>query len=243
MRRLEVLLTVFTLAGLAPLSLASDHCVQVPQDTDSPAVQACETTLTYEYDIVGQRYIYDKASYQTALRVALRAWLEGTRLENEPGIVELWLAVPEANPQATQMRAFVRTRLANFVAYLSLHPQAGDDSEEGWHVTNATVGILDKDAYPETFGYRAGGILVKATAAASPAEIEEFMARHGATMPELFTPRWWSFIVDPFNERRAIAKAVADPMQPVLIERLAENSISEWIATRQKAFTFSLQAP
>lgn len=234
MRLFLPLMLLFS-AGYA--NAADGACVSVPRTAKDPVVKACETFTSYTFHITGSTWTYGRSEYRSAFSRLLREWLDqqGVTWANQRATVDFWLAVPEANPEATQARAAVRIGDQRFVAYLSIHP---DD----WQTDDLSVGILPPgEAYPNSFGYRAGSLLVKKEDGVDEESLHVLMEAHSAVRPQFFSPGWFDYSVPSFNEQAVNDAVLEDPATKLSIARTNFNYMLEWIALRERVFTFSLQ--
>jgi hypothetical protein len=209
----------------------AQSCLYIPS-AESPAVSACDVGENYTFDITGSTYAYAKDAYQARLNGMLADWLAAEGLEAPDGaVVELWLAVPEANPSAAQARAVLRSPSLNLVWFLSVHP-------DEWTLAGRDIGILAGGAYPQSFGHRPGQLLVKAKGGSEAARAA-LLAAYGATTPEAYVSGWSIYHTQAAAELVVADSVLADPRSATLIERIDPNSVVEWIAMRQLAFTFA----
>lgn len=233
MRLLMTMMLLFTAAYPAG---AEGACVSVPRGAQDPAVKACESYTSYAFTITGSTYTYSRSEYRTAFSELLRSWLaqQDVTWATLPASVDFWLAVPEANPEATQARAVVRIGDQRFVLFLSVHPQ-------DWQADELSVGVLPKgESYPETYGYRVGSLLVKKQDERSDESLHQYMETKGAGWPQFFSPGWFDYAVPAFQEQQVNDAVLQDQEAAAFVARTNLNYILEWIALRERVFTFSL---
>lgn len=218
---------------------AAASCISVPKSAKDSPVKACESISQYRFDIVDNTFIYDKSNYRQALADLLRGWLKDRDVtwHEQPASVEFWLAVPEANPAATQARAMIYMGDKQFILFLSVHPMDWDDE-------NIAVSVLGTgETYPQSYGYRAGTILVKKQAETSDENLHQVMSLYGAYAPDPVAPNWFDYEVGVFQENDITSAVMSSDEAQPYVARASLNHTMEWIALREKVFTFTLSAP
>lgn len=213
-------------------SVSQAQCVQVPAGVESPLATSCETEDQYLFEVTGTKLAYPKAMFRERLRTEFTAWLNaaGVALPDD-ATIEFWLAVPEADPAATQARAVLRSADVNLVWYLSLYP-------DEWALTNRELGVLSDGPYPSSYGHRPAQLLVKARGTAEESR-RRMLAEHGARDPSPYAANWSVYTTDATREGDVMAAIAADPRSAFLVERVEANHVIEWIALRELAFTFA----
>jgi hypothetical protein len=221
-----------------------DRCVDIPRDADPAPVTVCETKSEYVFTVVGERTAYAKDDFRAALRTAIFRWYDDAGVE-APSLarLEFWVAVPEANPAGAMARVAVVDGVTSsgdpapsVVFFLGLDPAT-------WTITDADVGVLDDERYPEAYGHRAGILLVKRAQTADKGQVEAFLARYGVGAGDEFAPSWSAHPVTPLTETETAALVRDDPGAKALVDKVELNQIVEWIARRERAFAFSLGEP
>lgn len=234
---MRLLLTLTLFVSVSYSTFGYSMCTQIPEDAKNPAVTACDDPTTYTFSIVGTSYKYDKAAYQEGLRQLIFGWLIERGFSPDEVQVEYWLSVPEADPAATQARLVVSAGKAQFIVFLSIHPQ-------DWEPRNLSVSILGKgDVYPSSFGYDAGSLLVKHAENASAEAIQDYLTTYDATQIEPVSGRWFRYHVPEFYETSIRESILNDAEAGTYIEKLELNHVMEWIAVRERVFAFSLSKP
>jgi hypothetical protein len=240
--KIALSVAVFCSCGLAgPTAAAAGLCVQIPAGVALPVVEACETERFLFWDIAGTPSVRDKGAYVAAFQKSLESWweargLDGGQLAGAP--VELWLAMPEANPAATQARAVVTLPAAKLIVFLSPLP----DGSGGWTLDDSSVGFLTDAGYPASFGYRTQQLLLKAKPGVDAEQVAALLARHGVTHGGEYSPSWYAVRVPPLQEAALKAALIRDPEAASVIARLDFNPLVEWIALRERMFAFSLSS-
>ncbi len=235
---LRLSLVSLAICARAQVVAAGPACIAIPDGAPAPVVTACDDGEHYLYTIAGTAYEYDRTAYRAALETQLRDWLRsvGESAEGEELAIEIWLAVPDANPAATAARFVVRAGTGKsaprFVVFASLHPA-------DWSFTNRDVGVLTGAAgYPGDFGVRVGELLVKAAPGAAKSEVDGFLAGYGLGAPDAFGQGWRVYALTAFAERSARTGILSDPQGAALVEKIDYNHVVEWIAHRSRAFAF-----
>ena len=216
--------------------LAGPTCTAIPFGSDNPAVEVCEYEKAYTFTVVGELYKYEKKVYQNRMQEMLIHWLDQSNLPSEywrDATVDMWLAVPEANPGATQARFAVSGSSGSFVLFSSIHP-------EEWDLTNDNVGILLDGPYPESYGVTAGEILVQKKDSTSEDTLFRYMERLGGYSPEGFSRNWYNFQSVVFDEERIRERVENSFEGRFIVDAVQRNSIYEWIAQREKVVSFKL---
>lgn len=231
------------LAGflLPPAALAGGACVSIPEGSSEPPVTACELGDEYAFDIVGDKLRYDKRTYRLRLREAVAGWLATHGLDDAlltDAKVDVFFAVPEVDPAATQARMQVRLRDGRaFVVFLS--PRMED-----WSPGDADVGVLPRgQTYPEHFGDRAATVLIEKVPGSDPRSFRESLAGHGVHDAEPFSGNWWSGGVDALKESEVAERLIRSPFARPYVARAQANPLVEWIAERRRVFAFSWESP
>lgn len=213
------------------------YCVAIPEK--SPEVTACEQKDTYTIDLPGEHLEFDKEAFRSDVRQAVQRWLAkvGVFPPLQAG-VEFWLAVPDIEAANTQARVVVHLERADIVIFLPLHP-------EQWPQLTPLVSVVDaQSGYPKSYGYQAEELLLTTTAEASEEAVQALLTDHGATLTQPLLAGDTALVhVGALQERQVANSVLADPRAPRQIKYLVTNSIMEWLATRERAFAFSLSGP
>jgi hypothetical protein len=215
-------------------SAAVAVCVSVPANEPDAPVRVCEDGTTYRFEVMGDVRQYDKVEYRAALSDALHQWMDRAGVPTDArddARVELWLSVPEANPDATQARAVVYGVPQPFVAYLSIDPSE-------WDLTDRDIGVLGDAHYPHSFGYRAGSLLVQARQVSS--DPTSVVAPHGLTLTAAMGGGWYGYQLAPLAEADTRTAILGDTEAAPVVARVEVDTIFEWIAWRGQGFVFAL---
>jgi len=235
---IKVLLPLLIAVASPNATLASpfETCVNVPADSPDAVVTVCESASKYTFKIADHIEAYDKKKYQALLTELTGDWLAGGGIDRNrlfSARVEIWMSVPEANPAAAKVRAFFRTTTDNFVISLPISPKE-------WRISNGNVGVTERQTYPQSFGYRAGSLLIKKAHQASESDFLAVIQPYSTSTVTNFAPEWYGMETAIFDEKR-----VSDDISgehSAFVDSIQYNQIMEWMAWREQVFAFSVHS-
>ncbi len=140
------------------------------------------------------------------------------------------MSVPEANPAAAQPRAIVDTTAGRVSFWFDL-------KADHWEFFDEEAAILGDATYPESFGYRPLRILIRAQPGVSSSAVEAALTQSGATNVSNDGYSWYSATTDLFAEKEVAFRILKNHND--ILKYAQINSVVEWIADRQMAFSFS----
>lgn len=220
------------LAGLlAGSDLAFGSCIVFPRDAEEPVVEVCDENDTYSFRLADTTRSFDKDEFAARIISAAREWLnehgDGIALL-DGGLVEVWMTVPMANPEAGQPRAIVETSHGLLSFWFDLHALE-------WKFSHKEAAVLTSGSYPQTFGHRPASVFVQSQNDASPQDVTLALRARGALDviergSGLFEARTRIFDEKKFATHVGMLTSV--------IKYAQVNSVMEWIADRQMAFSF-----
>ena len=226
------------LAGAtAPVASAIgfERCTNVPASELNAVVKVCESLSHYIFKIADTTEAIEKTEFQSQLIRLTKQWLDLNGFEQKyllGSTVEIWMSVPEANPAGAKIRAFFQTTHGNFVISLPVSPK-------DWTVSNDNVGVTDQEHYPQSYGYRAGSLLIKKVKEAKEETFLDLVESYSESPVQSFSPSWYSIETSVFSE-----KPVSSALQrngTGLVESVNFNHVMEWMAWRERVFAFSVQ--
>ena len=229
---------VFIWGAMTPVAKAGilETCTNVPANNPNAVVTVCESAHQYTFKIAGTVESHEKKSYRNRLIELTAAWLSSAGIDRDRLLssrIEIWMSVPEANPGGAKVRAFFQSSLGNFVVSLPVSPAE-------WQVTNSNVGITEFQTYPQSYGYRAGSILVKKSQKATEPVFLDVVQPYSTTPVESFAPSWYGMGTAVFNERQVSTEL--SQQNPDIVESAQFNQIMEWMAWRERVFAFSVHS-
>jgi hypothetical protein len=133
------------------------HCLRLNDAYGPRQSISCERIDVYDFLIAGQRWTFEKRSYQERLRVRIGNWLlrQGIPLEQiSSGKIEVWVGTHVFAPDLPLMRVQVVAAGGNVLIEMPFDPAA-------WNETISSVYILGNGFYPEHAGIKAGKLLVE----------------------------------------------------------------------------------
>jgi hypothetical protein len=104
-----------------------------------------------------------------------------------------------------------------------------------WEFDDAESAILGKDSYPQTYGYRPATIFVQSLPGTNPEQVEVALRAHGATAILDRGNGSFEARCGIFEEKKLAMEAAK---MKDLVKHAQVNSVMEWIADRQMAFSF-----
>ena len=202
------------------------------------SLQACYDAsvlkITYENSLL---YQFDRQAFEDAWRSQIQLLLqaEDTSLEIYPMDLKytLWLAVPEADPTAVQARIVVESNIhpKRFVIFAPMDPtQAVMDLSH--------VGVLDSGYYPDTFGYRAGVVLLKVDTTTKQETLDAVLSGAGYAHPQYMAPGYYKLSAAAFKEQATQQSIKRDEYLMQYIQDVNTVAIYEWLADRFAALTW-----
>jgi hypothetical protein len=137
-----------------------------------------------------------------------------------------------ANPAAAQPRAIVQTSQGKLAFWFDL-------KASNWVFTDKETAVLGKTSYPDSFGHRPSTVLVKAHENTSAADLEAALVQQGAKQVIHNGNGWYVATCGLFGEKSF--SDLATKSRPDVIKSAQTNSVMEWIADRQMAFSFPME--
>lgn len=230
------------IASLVPAALyasqspSEGRCTPIPAHDPEASVVVCETDTHYVFKIGDGMESHEKVAYQTALVDSVKTWLTTTGSSNSllnNVEVRVWLSVPEVNPNAAKVRAMFIGPRAKFVVSLPISPAE-------WRVGSAAVGILTDRLYPDSYGYRAGSLLLEKRADADEPQFLKAVAPYIQGAPERFSGEWYAADVKVFQEANAQTKITH--LTKEVTAHASFNQMVEWMAWRAEVFAFRTES-
>jgi len=219
---------------LASSEIAFGSCIQFPKESQNPTVEVCEEPESFIFSIGNFTRSYDRKEFVESILTATSKWL--LEHNNSASIVpgsnlQIWMSIPLANPEAAQPRALVFTTKGWISFWFEL-----DASE--WSFADKETALLGKDKYPENFGYRPTALIIKSQPGVPTRDVEEALFEYGAT--NIIDHGNGNFEANcPAFEEKRIAREASSLTS--LIKYAGVNSVMEWIADRQLAFSIPLK--
>jgi hypothetical protein len=222
---------------ISTAAIGQADCARFPRGSAAPVVEVCADHNQYRFRVGEIMRSFDRDHFERRLSAAIHGWLashhESPDLVNQ-SIVEIWMTVPEANPEAAQPRAIVSTTKGQVAFWFDL-------SLNNWILSDKETSLLDDATYPESFGHRPRRVLVKAQPGIPAKDVAAALTSEGATEITSQGSDWYTAACQLFDES-ACANAALRNHQHVL-KYVQVNSVVEWIADRQVAFSFPVMMP
>lgn len=220
------------LAGLlAGSDLAFGSCIVFPRDSAEPVVEVCDENDTYSFRLADTTRSFDKGEFRARVISAAREWLNdhshGVTLI-DGGLVKIWMTVPMANPEAGQPRAIVETSHGLLSFWFDLHALE-------WKFSHKEAAVLSSGNYPQTFGHRPASVFIQSQNDAQPQDVVLALRARGALDVIEKGPGVFEATTRIFDEKKF---ATHVGMLTSVIKYAQVNSVMEWIADRQMAFSF-----
>jgi hypothetical protein len=236
--------------GTLTSKAAAAGCIQLPPNVSAPAVEACETRRLLFFDIAGEVDSAEKGAFQLAFQKSVALWFDAHAVPRElldGASVDFWLAMPEANPAATQARAVLHLAprggdtAASLLVFLSPQPDNGDK----WLLDDSSLGFLTDKTYPQSFGFRTGQLLVKVQPGVTSDQLQNMLASLNADASHSgeYAPGWYVVEMPPLQEAKLKNILEQDITARAVVARADFNPLVEWIAFRERLFAFSLSSP
>lgn len=220
---------LFLTAVMLSSEVVLGACMKFPRDAEMPTVEVCEHDDVYSFQIGDVVRSYEKATFASRAKAAALEWLadvDDSVTIDSSSLIQIWMSVPMANPEAAQPRMIVPTSRGNVSFWLDL--EAVD-----WRFQDRESAILGKTLYPETFGYRPGIVLVEAKPGTDHYELEQSLIDQGATSVIETRPGSFEVRCKTFDEKSLVSSAIK---LSSMVKHAQVNSVMEWIADRQMAF-------
>lgn len=231
------LVFIVAIALMGTQSYAAE-CSAIPEKSDSPLVHFCETDDLYSFDLSGDLLTFNKQDFETRLTSAIRLWWSRSALgtNNLSGAhVEVWLSVPETNPQAAQARAVIFSAIGNVSLSFDLHDQA-------WELFDQQAAILDNASYPDTYGWRPKQVMVSFENGTDLGKASLLLKRAGLTLKQEVSPGWYMTESRIFDETAATNRVVQYDRWTKFIKSAQTNMLFEWIGARGKTVQFNMSS-
>lgn len=220
---------------MAQSTTAIAGCVGFPEQTEPPLATYCENENTYSFDLGGDHLTFAKQEFQTRLTQSISQWWLNHGLPiaalNHVN-VDVWLSIPEVNPQAAQARAVVFTPLGNANLSFDLH-------EQNWKLSDQEGAILDRAVYPQSYGWRPQQVLLSFVADTPHDAIASLLKKSGIALGEEMSPGWFRAETAVFDESAAIRRLTLFD-QSGYIRSAQLNKLVEWIAIRGRTVHFNM---
>jgi len=226
------LFVAFLLSGS---EIALGDCIKFPRDSDAPSVEVCTEDGVYAFRIFDDKTTFQKEDFESRLMIAAHSWLTSQETEASLTVgspIQIWMSVPMANPAAAQPRAIVQTSQGKLAFWFDLKAST-------WVFTDKETAVLGKTSYPDTFGHRPSTILVKAHENTNASDLESALVQQGAKQVIHDGNGWYVASCGLFAEKSF--SDLASKSRPDVIKSAQTNSVMEWIADRQMAFSFLME--
>lgn len=220
------------LAGLlASSEMAFGSCIKFPRDAEHATVEVCEHSDSYSFRIGDHTQSFLKEEFSQRLSNAARNWMsKHGQLASLPTstMIQLWMTVPMANPEAAQPRALIQTASGWISFWFDLNKQ-------DWEFEDHESAILDKEPYPTSYGHRPATVFVQSHPGTTLKSVESALLTHGAKSVRDRGNGVFEARCEVFNEKKLATEA---GKMTNVIKYAQVNSVMEWIADRQMAFSF-----
>ena len=232
-----LLASVIALMLMPTVAFGQIECTRFPRDSAAPVVEVCADQNQYRFRIGDFTRSFYREDFEHRLSNAVDAWLashyESPEIISQSN-VEIWMTVPEANPEAAHPRAVVATEKGQVSFWFDL-------SQESWVFSDKETALLDDATYPASFGHRPRRLLIKAHAGVPVGDIRDALNNEGVTEIESQGGDWYTAACQLFEESACASAALRN--QPHVLKYVQVNSVVEWIADRQMAFSFPVIMP
>jgi hypothetical protein len=232
-RRLVFTCIVIVMAAFQS-SAQGQSCTTLPEDSPDPVITVCATDTDYHFTIGDRSRSFDRQVLESKLASATTRWLSAHGLTTEWLLAkpaQLWLTVPEANPEAAQPRFIVSTSAGSIGFWFDLWA-------EEWVFSDRETALFDTVNYPQSYGYRPQTILIQAHPGKNPEQVREALMACGAKAVVDQGNGWFHASGAVFGERALAADVKTRQSSVVKIAQV--NAVMEWIAHRKMVFTFDM---
>ena len=222
---------------ISTVALGQTDCARFPRGSSAPVVEVCADHNQYRFRVGEITRSFDRDDFELRLSVAIHGWVashkESSDLVNQAN-VEIWMTVPEANPEAAQPRAVVTTAKGQVSFWFDL-------SLDNWILCDKETALLDDATYPQSFGHRPRRILIKAQPGIPAEDVAAALTSEGATEVAAQGSDWYSAACQLFEESACANSALRNHQH--MLKYVQVNSVVEWVADRQMAFSFPVTTP
>ena len=230
---LRHLFMAFAVIGIADTTLGQS-CVTVPESSPNPVVSICTTETQYTFRIGSRSRSFEREFFKAKLTRAATDWFLNHdipihTLNAASG--QIWMTVPEVNPEAAQPRFVVTTHAGSVSFWFDLWSDV-------WEFSDEETAVFGDRAYPESFGFRPQTVLVQAKPGVRFDQVKTALMNCGANQVVDRGDGWFYATATLFEETALAANARKS--QSMIIKTAQVNSVMEWIATRKMALTFVL---
>ena len=229
--RASLMFCVIIASLMASSEIAFGSCIKFPRDAEQPTVEVCEHSDAYAFRIGNHTQSFLKNEFSLKISEAARIWLSSHgKLTSLPKstTIQIWMTVPMANPEAAQPRALVQTANGWVSFWFDLNKLE-------WEFDDTESAILGKDSYPQTYGHRPATVFVQSLPGTNPELVESALRAKGATAILDRGNGSFEARCGIFDEKK-LATQIASMKD--LVKHAQVNSVMEWIADRQMAFSF-----
>ena len=216
---------------LASSEIAFGSCIKFPRDAEYATVEVCEHSDSYSFRIGDHTQGFLKEEFSQRLSTAARNWLSSHgQLASLPksSNMQIWMTVPMANPEAAQPRALIQTS-GGWISFWF------DLNKEDWEFEDHESAILGKESYPTSYGHRPATVFVQSHPETTFETVESALLARGATAVSDKGNGVFEARCEVFDEKKLAAEA---GKMTNVIKYAQVNSVMEWIADRQMAFSF-----
>ncbi len=235
-QRISHLLLIFALCKTTS-SLATD-CKNIPEQSDAPLAIYCEDQDSYSFDLAGDQISFSKHEFQIRLSRAIKLWWASHGLSQTSltySNVDVWLSIPEANPQAAQARAVVISPLGHVSLSFDLH-------DDEWLLSDQEAGVLDRYSYPDSYGWRPQQLMISFNPGTSHEQATILLQKAGIRLSEETSPGWYKAETKIFDESSAIRRLTQYDRMSGYVRSSQLNKLFEWIAIRGRTVHFNMNS-
>ena len=235
-QRISHLFLIFALTKNTA-SFAS-NCKNIPEQSDAPLAIYCEDQDSYSFDLAGDQISFSKHEFQTRLSRAIKLWWAAHGLSQASltySDINVWLSIPEANPQAAQARAVVMSPIGHVSLSFDLH-------DEEWRLSDQEAGVLDRYNYPDSYGWRPQQLMISFNPGTSREQATTLLQKAGIKLAEETSPGWYKAETKIFDESAAIHRLTQYDRMSGYVRSSQLNKLFEWIAIRGRTVHFNMNS-
>jgi len=225
------------MAGSVAMPLTAAPCSKIPES--APVAHACDIDDHYSLELPSVKHKWTKASYQKSVRDAFEKWQGFSDLPQkvrDDGVIEVWLTIPEINPDAAKARIILRSgERALLMVRSDLEPK-------DLQVTKANLTVFDDKEYPESLGFQAGEYVVKAADNISAEILGAYLRQFDSEIDHHMSHGWYVASSKVLQEFPTIERIKKHPFSRFYVKESIGHHLFEWIGWRGKAFTFPMKS-
>jgi hypothetical protein len=215
-------------------AFGAESCSTIKPSTDVVLATICETEEEYIFSVQGDVTAIKKVEFRHRLNQAIFEWWTSRDLDVKAlfdAKIEIWLSIPDANPESYQLRAIVNSKAGGVIFGFDVH-------DSHWFFDNQNAGILANQKYPDSYGWRPHALVVSVHPGVDRDALIEMLKDAGIELGEEFAPTWYAASTHVLDEIDAQKRLLNRDQEGRYLRSVQLNNLFEWIGYRGKGFEY-----